>query len=218
MTVVGKRLDTLERLVVAATFALQGAQDELCRLDSSSGDRDEEFSVATAARRIREQLSRCPPDDVSGLVDLVAAQFASVGGTMGAVCYVLVHAMGDTIKGVTESLTPGTIVALLEQSEKAVTTLGGAKRGDNSVVDAISGARNAAEECSRQGRSPVETLMEVAAPHGKLRGRLPVWLRGLAVRAASASGAGELSIQEPSRLPSGSVRLPSHTAPRCPGV
>jgi dihydroxyacetone kinase-like protein len=163
MTPVGsERLEVAERTVSAAAQALEAACDELCQLDSVAGDGDHGFAMAGAAKQIRSGMADRPPADLAGLVDLAANALAAVGGAMGALGYVLVEALRDSATDRTCPLAAKDIAQLLSVAENAVTSFGGAKAGDKTIVDAIAAARIAAEESARLGQSPSQTLSSAA--------------------------------------------------------
>jgi dihydroxyacetone kinase len=140
------RVALLVRAVLAACAALEAAQDELCRLDAVAGDGDEGFAMARAARGLRAELDTHSTLEVTQVLELAAGQLASVGGSMGALCYVLLDALAKARLGAAEPLTGSSIAGMLAIAEDAVCSFGGAHRGDKTIVDAIAGARDAAEQ------------------------------------------------------------------------
>jgi dihydroxyacetone kinase-like protein len=158
-----ERLEVAERAVQAAAQALEAACDELCRLDAAAGDGDHGFAMAGAAKKIRSDLADNPPADLVGLVDLAAAALATVGGAMGALGYVLVQALREPVAEQHSALTATGVAELLAAAENAVTSFGGAKTGDKTVVDALATARAAAEESARLGASASQALSKAAA-------------------------------------------------------
>jgi D-erythrulose 4-kinase len=155
----------VERAVVAACAALEAAQDELCRLDAAAGDGDEGLAMAAAARAIRKRLAERRPTGVAGIVAGVAAELSAVGGAMGAISYVLVSAIGDRL-GEDEALDADRLADLLAAAEDAVSSFGGAVRGDKSIVDAIGFAR---DEAAVAARSRVSTTAAILAAAGAAR-------------------------------------------------
>jgi dihydroxyacetone kinase len=148
----------LTRAALSACSALEEAQEELCRLDAVAGDGDEGFAMASAARAIRNQFAHDPPGDVASLLNTVASQFSAVGGTMGALSFVLFRSLGQ-LAGLGESaLTAAMIAEMLAVAEDSVSSFGGARRGDKTVIDAIAGARDVAEACALRSDSSAETL------------------------------------------------------------
>jgi dihydroxyacetone kinase len=155
-------VELLTRAVLVACSALEEAQEELCRLDSIAGDGDEGFAMANAARGLRAQISQAPLGDVAGLLSAVEAKFADAGGTMGALSFVLFHSLGQVPDLGSEPLTAETIAHLLATAEDSVSSFGGARRGDKTIIDAIAGARDAAEACALRKDSTSETLTRSA--------------------------------------------------------
>jgi dihydroxyacetone kinase len=155
-------LELLRLAVLAACSALEQAQEELCRLDAVAGDGDEGFAMASAARGIRAQLGKAPPSNVASLVNIVATQFSSVGGTMGALSFVLFRSISQAPDLGARPLSAGAIAELMAIAEDSVSAFGGARRGDKTVIDAIAGARGAAETCARAGETTSKTLTRSA--------------------------------------------------------
>lgn len=155
-------LGLLGRAVLAACYALEEAQEELCRLDAVAGDGDEGFAMASASRGIRGQLAKAPPSDVAGLVDLVATQFSVVGGTMGALSFVLFRSLSQAPSLGEQPLSASVIAQLLAIVEDSVSTFGEAHRGDKTIIDAIAGARDVAEACVEAGETTAKTLTRSA--------------------------------------------------------
>lgn len=153
----------LAAAVLAASAALEEAQDELCRLDSVAGDGDEGFAMASAARGIRTELAKGLPAEVTGLLSMAATQFSGSGGTMGALSFVLLHSLGQVPRIGTDPLSVAMIAELLGAAEDSVSAFGGANRGDKTIIDAIAGARDEAQACVVQGESCSQTLVRCAA-------------------------------------------------------
>lgn len=164
-----EKASLLGQAVLAATDALEDAQDELCRLDSVAGDGDEGLGIARGARAVRERLNSHRPKEVYDVVEIAASELSAIGGAMGALSYVALSAIGEELQahGASE-LSAGRLVQLLAVAEAAIGDFGGAKRGDKSVLDSIAGARDAAERSARVGASAMEALQ--AAAEGARRG------------------------------------------------
>jgi dihydroxyacetone kinase len=145
-------VELLVDAALAACSALEGAQEELCRLDAVAGDGDEGFAMASAARGIRAEFAKAPPADVASLLSTVASQFSAVGGTMGALSFVLFRSLAQTPGLGEKALSAGAIAELLAVAEESLSAFGGAKRGDKTIIDAIAGAREAAEACAAEAK------------------------------------------------------------------
>jgi dihydroxyacetone kinase len=156
------------RAVLAACSALEAAQEELCRLDSVAGDGDEGFAMAGAARGIRAELAKGLPEDVPSLLKMAATRFSSAGGTMGALCFVLINSLGQVPGLGADPLSAAMLAELLAAAEDSVCAFGGAKRGDKTIVDAIAASRDEAQLCVANGESPAQALVRcsLAAEEG----------------------------------------------------
>ena len=118
-------------------------------------------------RRLQKQyaahLEQGTVSNVGELTDLVAKEFSGVGGSMGALCYVLVEAVGRAATTDGTSFSAGKLAHLLAAAEDAVTELGGARRGDKTIVDAIGAAREAAIESEQSHQPTTDALLAAAA-------------------------------------------------------
>ncbi|TML70625.1 MAG: DAK2 domain-containing protein [Actinobacteria bacterium] len=150
------------RAVLATSDALEQACEELCELDAVAGDGDHGLAMANAARSIRQTLESRPPRDLAALVGLVAGEFAAMGGSMGALTYILVDAVGKAAPAPGSKLTAHDVARLLATAEDAVGSFGSARQGDKTIVDAIAAARGAADDCASLCASPRETLLKAA--------------------------------------------------------
>jgi dihydroxyacetone kinase-like protein len=192
----GSSLATATRAVLAVADALEAACAQLCQLDAVAGDGDHGLAMARAAQAIRAKLTTNPPKDpdkppkdVTDLIELMAAEFAAVGGAMGAIAYVLLHAVADSTADMDGNLTAPDIVRLLDVAQQTVTEFGGARPGDKTILDAISKAAEAAADQARLGKSPIPCLQ--AAARGARRGADAT--SGMVARIGRASRLGELS-------------------------
>jgi dihydroxyacetone kinase len=145
--------------------------------------------MALASRNIRSRLTEEPPTDISILLDLVANEFAQVGGAMGAIVYVLLQAVRQAAGEIRGGLSASDIARLLSVAQEAVSEFGGGQPGDKTLIDAIATAREAASESLQLGASAVETLF--AAAEGARNGAEAT--ASMVARTGRASRLGELS-------------------------
>jgi dihydroxyacetone kinase-like protein len=153
----------VQRAVMSAADALESACDELCRLDAAAGDGDHGLSMAAAAKAIRSDLTSQEPANLAELIATTAKRFSAVGGTMGALCCVLIEAVGQAVSVETAPFSAAQLAHLLAVGEAALTAFGGAKRGDKTIIDAIAPARDAAEKCAQQKLPPIPALLAAGA-------------------------------------------------------
>jgi dihydroxyacetone kinase len=174
---------------IAVANALEEASAALCQLDAAAGDGDHGLAMSRAAQGFRAKLRDAPPKDVPELLYLMAAQFADVGGAMGAIGYVLLHAVGEATAHLHGELTATDVVTLLAVAQDAVSEFGGAKPGDKTIIDAISAAHEAASESARSEPSTIACLR--AAAQGARNGA--EMTASMIARVGRASRLGELS-------------------------
>ena len=123
--------DALRECILAACHAVEAARDELCRLDAAAGDGDHGVTMALAARAVRKALDDSPGASGADLVTKVAMALASVGGASGPVYASGALAIAATMR------QGGDVLACAEAAERAITSLGHAKPGDKTILDAL---------------------------------------------------------------------------------
>jgi dihydroxyacetone kinase len=151
--------------VLAACTALQESQDELCELDAVAGDGDEGLAMAKAARAIEERLKVAPALSLREVLQLAGTELGAVGGAMGALSFVLLGAIEETLSGSPreDAFDAHTLAKALAAAEGAVSSFGEVRRGDKSILDAIAHAQDAAERSAQEGATPLEVLAAAAA-------------------------------------------------------
>ena len=131
---------TLRYCILTAADAIEAARDELCRLDAVAGDGDHGVTMALAARAVRQKLDENPDTAGADLLAKVALGLGSVGGAIGPI-----YATGLLrVAGVVRTLGPGDgsptvgqLRACAEAALSGITSLGHAKPGDKTIVDAL---------------------------------------------------------------------------------
>lgn len=121
----------LRECVLEACGAVEAARDELCRLDAAAGDGDHGMTMALAARAVRKALDDSPDASGADLVTKIAMALASVGGAAGPVYASGALAVAGAMR------QGGDVLACAEGAEKAIGSLGHAKPGDKTVLDAL---------------------------------------------------------------------------------
>jgi dihydroxyacetone kinase len=118
---------------------VQGATDDLTELDRLAGDGDFGQNMDAAFGGLSLPLRGT---DAEVLETLAHRLLIRAGGTSGAVLGTLFREMG-TAMGQTDSPVAG-LAAGLASARRAITDLGGAEQGDNTLVDALVPAAEAA--------------------------------------------------------------------------
>lgn len=131
---------SLRDCILAAADAVDAGRDELGRLDAVAGDGDHGLTMAHGARAVRRALEEnreAPPAD---LLAKVAMAMASIGGAIGPIYATGLLKTAVAIRA-SESWDGGVTVARLlacaDAAVAAVTTLGHAKPGDKTILDAM---------------------------------------------------------------------------------
>jgi phosphoenolpyruvate---glycerone phosphotransferase subunit DhaL len=151
--------------ILAAADAVEAARDDLCRLDAAAGDGDHGVTMALAARGVRQELAGSP--DIMGpdLVAKIALAMGSVGGAIGPIYASGLLAVAATLRRFQpgETLKVSQILACAEAAESAVTTLGRARPGDKTILEAL----NPAVVSLRQAESEGSTVQDALAGAAK---------------------------------------------------
>jgi dihydroxyacetone kinase-like protein len=125
-------VSTLRECILAAADAVDGARDELGRLDAAAGDGDHGVTMSLAARAVRKALDDSPDAAPADLLMKVAMAMGSVGGASGPVYATAVMAVAGVVRGGGDSA-----LACAEAAEDAIAQLGHATPGDKTVLDAL---------------------------------------------------------------------------------
>ncbi len=141
---------------------VEAAREPLCKLDAATGDGDHGLTMTIGARAVRRQLDRTAGDDPAVLVKAVASAMGSVGGAIGPLYGRGLAAAADVIAASGEAPDDAARIALVRRAAAAaaasVVSLGGAKPGDKTVLDAL--LPFVAALAAAEDRSTSESLAE----------------------------------------------------------
>jgi len=158
----------LRTAILAAADAIEAAREPLCELDARTGDGDHGVTMTIAARNVRGKLGAVAGADEVGIVRAAAMGMSSVGGAIGPIyaggLLAIVReleARRDHAPGSDREEPLATIAACAGAALQAVTSLGHAKVGDKTVVDALTPVVEALRTASSDGR-PVRDALEAA--------------------------------------------------------
>jgi phosphoenolpyruvate---glycerone phosphotransferase subunit DhaL len=131
--------DRLRLAVVAAADALEAAREQLCELDGIAGDGDHGVTMTLAARAVRKCLADAPEATPDDLLAMIATAVASVGGASGPLFSTAIKSIGDDARALApaSSVTTAGARRFAESACRGVATLGGASRGDKTLLDAL---------------------------------------------------------------------------------
>jgi len=126
-----------KRAIEAACQALIGAEGELTELDRVTGDGDLGTNMKRAAAVVREGIESYPLEDVSATLKVLGHILQrELGGSSGPFYGVLFLRCGKVLE---DSGSTGLVqwAEALDQGCRAISELGGAKRGDRTMLDAL---------------------------------------------------------------------------------
>jgi dihydroxyacetone kinase phosphoprotein-dependent L subunit len=155
-------------MLLSVCDTLIDAEEKLCMLDSHVGDGDHGITISRGFRAVKKGIL----EEEGGTPDrlfMIAGDALSetMGGAIGPIIGGIFCAMGETLRGRRE-ITAEAWVAMLEAALLEAETIGGAKRGDRTLIDALSPAVEEAKKAYQGGASLVVVLEAAAA--GALRG------------------------------------------------
>ena len=137
--------DVKEMLLKVADVII-GSEEMLSRADRDLGDGDHGLGMQRGFTAAKAQLEGLDPKTVAEVFTATGmALMASMGGASGAVMGMLFQSGGAAL-GANDSLDADGLCAFLQGACNGVTNLGGAKPGDKTMVDALAGARDSAED------------------------------------------------------------------------
>jgi len=117
----------------AAATALDDACPLLTELDAARGDADHGVNMQRGFAAIAAQLAEEPPSTAGeALISASKVLRRTMGGTSGPLWSAALRRAGRTIGD-----DPRTLAAALAAAGSAVTELGGASEGDNTMLDAL---------------------------------------------------------------------------------
>lgn len=139
---------------------LIAAEADLNTLDAKSGDGDTGSTLATAARALREALDRMPLADLTQLFRAVGNELSqTMGGSSGVILAIFFGATGDACAN--GKPTAQALMAGLDR----ISQVGGAARGDRTMIDALApalealaGGIGAAAAAARAGADATATM------------------------------------------------------------
>jgi dihydroxyacetone kinase len=156
---------SLEAAVLAVTQAVTEAAPRLSALDRAVGDGDLGISLERGSQAARAALPGLPLDDPPAALHALGRTLqAALGGTSGPLYAVmLIRAAARLRSAPAEALAdPSAWAEALKAGSVGVMELGGAGRGDRTMLDALLPACDALADGLAAGRAPDAALAEAA--------------------------------------------------------
>ena len=153
----------LEAGILAATKALIEAAPRLTLLDQAVGDGDLGISLERGARAVQGALPSYPLDDPAGALQALGVTLQrTLGGTSGPLYAAFFLRAGGVLRRKKVD-DPATWAEAFQAGCAAISELGGAGRGDRTMLDALLPAAEAFAEAVKAGRPVAEALRAAAA-------------------------------------------------------
>jgi phosphoenolpyruvate---glycerone phosphotransferase subunit DhaL len=130
----------------------------LSEIDGLIGDGDHGVNMAKGFSRVAERLNSPLPPLSTAFATLSDILMSEIGGSMGPLYGVMFSGFAETLKGV-DDIDSGAFERLLRRGLKEVQSIGGAKIGDKSMVDAYSPALQAFTAALAQGQTFAQALV-----------------------------------------------------------
>jgi dihydroxyacetone kinase len=158
-TTMGKRLETAVR---AAAQALIAAAPRLTELDQAVGDGDLGISLERGARAALASLTTYPLDDPAAALHALGVTLQrTLGGTSGPLyAAFLLRAAGSLRRGNPQEA--GTWAEAFQAGCAAIGELGGAGRGERTMLDALLPAAEAFRDAVKASRTTADALRAAA--------------------------------------------------------
>ncbi|MEM6387108.1 MAG: dihydroxyacetone kinase subunit DhaK [Pseudomonadota bacterium] len=129
---------TTRKVIEQVTDLLIDAEGALNELDAKSGDGDTGSTLATAARSLKGSLDRMPLADLTQLFPALGNELSqTMGGSSGVILAIYFNAAGDACA------SGAPVEKALKEGLKRVSEVGGAQKGDRTMIDALAPALEA---------------------------------------------------------------------------
>ncbi len=123
----------------------------LTELDSQLGDGDHGLNLERGFRQVVERLAPIQESDVGSILEMIGSTLlSSVGGATGPLYGTAFKRAGRSCRGKTE-IGISEITQIFEAAEEGIMSIGGAKPGDKTILDALHPASEAARIAARRG-------------------------------------------------------------------
>jgi dihydroxyacetone kinase-like protein len=169
---------------------LHDNEEYLTKLDSAIGDADHGINMNRGFQAVARKLPELRGEDIGTVLQAVGMTLVStVGGASGPLYGTAFMQAGAVLKGKSELLAAD-ILAAFNEAYEGVLMRGKAKRGDKTMVDALSPAVNALRGSLDSG-SPIAEALEIAegAAEAGMKATIP-----MPARKGRASYLGERSV------------------------
>jgi dihydroxyacetone kinase phosphoprotein-dependent L subunit len=132
-------MSDLRTCILATCDAIDAARDELGALDAIAGDGDHGTTMSIGARNVRQKLAAATDATGVDLLRQVALGMGSVGGAIGPIWATGILRFATELKDHPAGTPLGAaeLATAAAAAEQAIMTLGKAKPGDKTILDAL---------------------------------------------------------------------------------
>lgn len=116
------------------------SEQQLTELDRLAGDGDFGTNIASALRRVAENLPECPDATFASVFTAASTGFLATGGTSGPLFGMWFRAIARVAE---DAASVADLARGVRDGLDAIQKLGGASVGDNTMIDALSPASDA---------------------------------------------------------------------------
>ncbi|RIV80062.1 dihydroxyacetone kinase subunit DhaK [Aurantiacibacter xanthus] len=156
--------DLLRSTIAGVAKALIAAEPGLTDLDSIVGDGDLGISLARGSEAVLEGIDAVDcTHPARAANDLSTIVRRAVGGTSGPLYAAFLLAAAQSMREASSPASLADWAQAMASGAAAITELGGAKRGDSTMLDAIIPAAEAMQEAAAAGSSTSEMLARALA-------------------------------------------------------
>jgi dihydroxyacetone kinase-like protein len=178
-----------ETVIYDMIQAIHDNAASLSEADGAIGDGDHGINMNKGFTICKQRLVENPGNFSEGLKTLGRVLMSEIGGAMGPLYGTFFLEMSRAVSGQQE-IDKTVFQSMLERATNAVISLGNAKVGDKTMVDALVPALEAYKKSCIDGRTFAEALTAMAAAADKGKEST----RGLVARIGRASRLGERSL------------------------
>ena len=166
------KTDDIKRVFHAWKMIFQEHVEQLTALDSVGGDGDLGVVMRDGFRIADEFVTACDEQDIGRLMYMAGKKFNSVASSsMGTLISSGFMKIGKQLKGKKE-LQDVELGVLLQGMAEGVMTLGGAKEGEKTFLDALCPAQRAYAEHVEEGRTRALQYAVTAARKGAEKAKM----------------------------------------------
>lgn len=156
-------LEDFKKIIMLINKIIEENKEYLSKLDSVIGDGDHGITISSGFKDTVEKIKEKEFQSVSDLLKFVGNNFMStVGGTTGPIFGYLFSEMGKADESKKEKISLNDLYIMFSQSLNKIMKIGGAKRGEKTMIDALYPAVNSLNDSVNKNISLKDALEQMA--------------------------------------------------------